>query len=280
MPMHATAAAIVLALSLASCGTNPHGAARPLRVVSSISDHATLSGALTWTAVPAGVRSADPVTRVDFLIDGRQRWSDRRAPFVFNDDHNVLHSWILTRGSHRLAVRLVTRLGKTVSTASQVTVAPAAAIPPALAGRWTRHLTTADIPPGARPALLTGVWHARFAHDGVVFFSGPHGSGGTEAFTTIDARLIALAGPVLWLAPGPRQDGLCHAERAAPYTWHVDGSALTLATSHDSHCPNRAALLNGTWIPDDSGDRLHKAHKLVPPAQPRARSSPSTSRSP
>jgi hypothetical protein len=215
--------------------------------VSSISDHATLSGALTWTAVPAGVRSADPVTRVDFLIDGRRRWTDRHAPFVFNDDHNALHPWILKRGSHRLAIRLVTTRGTTVSTASQVTVAPAAAIPSALAGRWTRRLTAADIPLGARPSLSTGVWHVRFAHDGVLFFSGPRGSGGAEAFTAIGARLIALAGPVLWLAPGPRQDGLCHAGGLAPYAWRVDGSALTLATSHDSHCPNRAALFGGTW---------------------------------
>ena len=249
MRTHAVAAATALALALAGCGSSPgsHQAAPGLRVVSSISDRATLVGALTWTAVPAGVRSADPVARVDFLVDGRRRWSDRRAPFVFNDDHNALHSWILARGSHRLAVRLVTRFGKTVSTASQVTVVAAAAIPSALAGHWTRRLTAADIPLASGRSLPTGLWHARFSRNGVVFFAGPHSSGGAEAFTAIGPRLIALAGPVRWLAPGPRHAGLCHAEGLAPYTWHIDKSALTLATSHDSHCSNRAALFGGTW---------------------------------
>ncbi|MEA2244676.1 MAG: hypothetical protein QOD24_4232 [Solirubrobacteraceae bacterium] len=247
MRTHATAAATALALSLANCGSSSHGSAPPLRVVSSISDRATLAGALQWTAVPAGVRSADPVARVDFLVDGRQRWTDRRAPFVFNDDHNVLHPWILARGSHRLAVRLVTTLGKTVGTASQVTVAPTPAVPSALAGRWTRRLTAADTRRAAGRTVPTGVWHARFAHDGVVFFAGPRGAGGTEAFTAIRTGLIALAGPVLWLAPEQRRGGLCDTERLAPYEWRVEGSTLTLTSRHDSGCSNRAALFSGTW---------------------------------
>jgi hypothetical protein len=229
MRTQAAAAATALAVSVVSCGTVSHPSA--LRVVSSISDHATLAVALHWTAVPAGVRPDDPVARVDFLVDGRRRWTDRHAPFVFNDDHNALHPWILARGSHRLAVRLVTKRGRTVGTASEVTVAPALPVPPALAGRWTRRLPT-------------GVWDARFAGNGVVFFAGPRGTRGAEAFTVIRTGLIALAGPVLWLRPKQR---LCAAERPAPYGWRVDGAALTLTTRHDSRCPNRAALFAGAW---------------------------------
>lgn len=247
MRTHATAAATALALSLASCGPSSHGAAPPLRVVSSISDRATLVGALQWTAVPAGVRSADPVTRVDFLIDGRRRWTDRHAPFVFNDDHNALHPWILARGIHRLAIRLVTTRGTTVGTASHVTVATTPQVPSALAGRWTRRLTAADIRHTGGPTLPAGLWHARFARDGVVFFAGPHGAGGTEAFTAIRSDLIALAGPVLWLAAEQHRRGLCETERLAPYAWQVHGSALTLTTRRDSRCSNRAALFAGTW---------------------------------
>jgi hypothetical protein len=238
MRSHATAAA-ALTLSLAGCGPGSHATAPSLRVVSSISDRATLAAALEWTAVPVGVRSADPVARVDFLVDGRRRWTDRHAPFVFNDDHNALHPWILARGSHRLAVRLVTTLGKTVGTSSQVTVAPTPAVPSALAGRWTRRLAGRTLP--------AGVWHARFAGNGVVFFAGPRGARGAEAFTAIRTGLIALAGPVLWLAPEQRSSGLCDGERPAPYGWHVHGAALTLATRHDNRCPNRAALFAGTW---------------------------------
>jgi hypothetical protein len=257
MRTHATAAAITLALSLASCGSGSHGAAPPLRVVSSISDRATLVGALRWTAVPAGVRSSDPVARVDFLIDGRRRWTDRHAPFVFNDDRGALHPWILARGSHRLAVRLVTTRGKTVGTASQVTVVATPAVPSALAGRWTRRLTAADIPRTTGRALPTGVWHARFARDGIVFFAGPRGASGAEAFTALRTGLIALAGPVLWLAPQQRPGGgLCEAERFAPYGWQVHKNALTLTTRHDSRCSNRAALFGGTWTHQPQGGSL------------------------
>jgi len=256
MRMHATAAAITLALSLASCGSSSQGRAPSLRGVSSMSDRATLAGSLQWTAVPAGVRSPDPVARVDFLLDGRRRWTDHHVPFVFNGDHNALHPWILARGGHRLAVRLVTTLGKTASTASQVTVAATPAVPSALAGRWTRRLTAADIPRAARRTLPTGVWHARFARDGVVFFAGPRGAAGTEAFTAIRTGLIALAGPVLWLAPGPRRGDLCEAERFAPYGWQVHGSALTLTTRHDGRCSNRAALFGGTWTHQSQGVSL------------------------
>lgn len=235
MRTHAPAVA-ALALSLAGCGPGSHAAAPSLRVVSSVSDRATLAATLQWTAVATGVRSEDPVARVDFLIDGRRRWTDRHAPFVFNDDRNALHPWILARGSHRLAVRLVTTRGRTVGTASEVTVSPAPPIPSALTGRWTRRLTAAR-------TLPSGVWHARFAANGVVFFAGPRGVRGAEAFTAIGTGLIALAGPVLWLAP----EQLCDAERPAPYGWYVHGAALTLTTRHDSRCSNRAALFAGTW---------------------------------
>jgi hypothetical protein len=235
MRTHAPAA-VALALSLAGCGSGSRAAAPSLRVVSSVSDRATLAGALQWTAVATRVRAEDPVARVDFLIDGRRRWTDRHAPFVFNGDRNALHPWILARGSHRLAVRLVTTRGRTVGTASEVTVAPAPPVPPALAGRWTRRLTAArTLPPG--------VWHARFAANGVIFFTGPRGARGAEAFTAIRTGLITLAGPVIWLAP----QQLCDAERSAPYGWRVHGPALTLTTRHDSRCPNRAALFAGTW---------------------------------
>jgi len=166
---------------------------------------------------------------------------------VFNNDHNALHPWILARGSHRLALRLVTTRGTTVGTASQVTVATTPQVPSVLAGRWTRRLTAADIRRTAGPTLPTGLWNARFGRDGVIVFTGPRGAGGTEAFTAIGTGLIALAGPVFWLAPQQRQRGLCETERSAPYAWKVHGSPLTLTTRYDRRCPNRAALFGGTW---------------------------------
>src|SRR4051794_6047769 len=115
-----------------------------------------------------------------------------------------------------------------------------------LRGRWTRRLTTADIRTAGRTPA-TGVWNARFADNGVVFFAGPHGARGAEAFTAIRSGLIALAGPVLWLAPERNRGRHCGGERLAPYAWRVHASALTLTTRHDGDCPSRAALFAGTW---------------------------------
>lgn len=172
-----------LALSLAGCGSSPgtHQVGPGLRVVSSISDRATLVRALTWTAVPAGVPSADPVARVDFLIDGRRRWSDlpravrlqrrpQRAPRLDPrarepSARGATRHEARQDGQHRLRGDRRRCRGRPVCAGGPLDTAPDR-------GRHPAHRRTF--------AACAGVWHARFSRNGVVFFAGPHRSGGAE----------------------------------------------------------------------------------------------------
>lgn len=238
--------AVVTVLVATGCGTGSDGrpATRVLRVISSISDGATLTQAVEWTAVPAGVDTGDPVTRVEFLIDGRRRWVDRHRPYFFNADHNALHPWILARGAHRLAVRLRTRHGDQASTVAVVTVAGRPAVPAAIAGVWTRRRGHSHREQG-RPAA--GRWRARFARDGVVVLQGPGRARTREAFSATAGGTLILSGPVNWLDRGRDHTALCDHPRPASYRWHAHGSELVLSTRHDSPCRDRAAVLAGTW---------------------------------
>lgn len=62
-----------------------------------------LRGARRWR-----VRTSGAVRRVEFYVNGRRRWTDRRAPFVFRDKRRGKKASIrLRRGRHRLAVKVV-----------------------------------------------------------------------------------------------------------------------------------------------------------------------------
>jgi hypothetical protein len=252
--MHAPTTATATAIALVAVGCGSTSASQPppavLRAVSSISDGATLTNALPWTAVVAGVAAGDRIERVEFLIDGRRRWIEHRRPYVFNDDHNALDPWILGRGSHSLAVRVVTSRGARASASAQVSVATTAAVPAALAGVWTRRVTAADFDrTHARRGQVppTGAWHVRFARNGVAALEDRSGSGQTEAFIATPDGRVTFAGPVNWLSPEGRRGGFCEPAPSAAYRWQEHASTLTLTTRHDSRCPDRDAVLGGTW---------------------------------
>ena len=71
--------------------------APPIRVAS-----ATVYAGQTVTGkVPWGAAAKGPVQRVDFLVDGKLRWSDRRAPFAYGT-RGVLDTLPLPNGRHVL----------------------------------------------------------------------------------------------------------------------------------------------------------------------------------
>ncbi len=72
---------------------------------------ATVSGRVRWSAKTTGLS----VKRVDFLVDGKRRWADRRAPYVFTGKGGGWNSRVVSNGRHRLTVRVVLRNGKTVT---------------------------------------------------------------------------------------------------------------------------------------------------------------------
>ena len=221
-------------------------------MLSSITDGAVLSDPVQWTARPVGLAGGDAIERVEFSIDGRLRWTERKAPYFFNEDHNRLYPWLLGRGSHRLAVRAVTVSGKTASTSSEIT-AHADQIPTVLVGTFTRQVSGRDVrrtqpfrnePPNL--ILPQGIWLLHVASDGVIFFDDPKGSGGDEAFTALPDSTLIMQGPANWLEPTARQSNFCGVEPTGVYHWSAVDRTIVLKARHDS-CADRNSLFAGVW---------------------------------
>src|SRR4051794_34804009 len=94
---HRVLVAAMLATTAAACGgssngtspragatSTPPSAAAKVTVTSSIPEGAVLTKALTWQATPNA--GSDPVTKVEFSIDGKVRWTEMEEPYVFDED--------------------------------------------------------------------------------------------------------------------------------------------------------------------------------------------------
>jgi hypothetical protein len=182
------------------------------------------------------------IDHVEFLLDGKVAWIEHNAPYTFNDDGNALMPWVLTPGSHELAVNVVTASG--VAASAQVAVTTdRAPVPAALLDRkFVRTMPAGGQMPG-------GDWHLRFGVDGVVIVDDPEGGGANEGFRAAADGTMSLYGPANWVEPVARQGSFCdYAEGAVAMRWEVTGSELTLSSGdHPDPCPDRAFLFAGTW---------------------------------
>lgn len=238
-----------------ACGTSqatPSSGA--FSVTSSISEGASLSQPVAWTATPSSIAAVD---HVDFLIDGAVSWTEKKTPYVFNDDGNRLQPWLLGLGSHVLAIRAVTSSGAQATSTAHVTVTTGPQVPATLAGTFSRSVTAADVArvEGYRTAedanigpTPTGVWTAHFQPSGLLVFDDPEGSGGDEAFGATLDGLLNMDGPVNWREPLDRQGSFCVHEAPGQYQWARAGKTLVI-TGSDRQCADRDAIFIGTWIP-------------------------------
>jgi hypothetical protein len=230
--------ALIVAIAAAGCGSSR--VIPSLRVVSSISDGAALSEPVEWSALPVGVAPGDGIERVEFLIDGRLRWTDRIKPYFFNDDHR-LYPWTIGSGRHTLAVRIVTDRHERVSTSSQITVSGRPPAPAALSGTYVRRPTGASTKRGA--------WRARFGRDGTIRYRNGSGTTGVQAFTAAADGVLTLDGSADWLDRTPRRGDLCpNTAVAGVYRWSVHDRVLELRARKEP-CSARHTIFSGTWSP-------------------------------
>jgi N-acetyl-anhydromuramyl-L-alanine amidase AmpD len=78
----------------------------------------TVAGYVRWLA---NVGSAD-VTRVDFLVDGRVRWTEKEKPFEFGGNDSGWDTTRETNGVHVLTLRVVAKKGATAGQSLRVVV--------------------------------------------------------------------------------------------------------------------------------------------------------------
>jgi hypothetical protein len=163
---------------------------------SSLSSGMTLSGSVVWTAAV----NTTP-TRVEFLIDGKLRWTEHSAPYQFNGDTTgKLDTTSLADGEHLLKVRAY-RLGGTATTTMAKVIVANRKKPPPQPG----FTVTSSIAGGA---TLTG---------SLSWTASPNGA-------TVSQVDFLIDGTVKWT------------EHASPYVFNGDGHQLdTTELSNGPH---------------------------------------------
>lgn len=253
---------VALALLTAfGCGgtSTPHAASTPaassgITVTSTIADGARVTGAVRWEATVTTAGGA-AVEKVEFLIDGKLRWTEKNPPYVFDDDAGILPTWVLTPGVHRLSVRATTLDGKTAQTLSTVDAAAQAVTTRALVGTYARHVGPADRRRTAPYRLATlgafgeqsplGQWRLVVGADGVMVLTDPDGGSSYEPYTA-SPRGLTLYGPAVWLQKDPEPYLFCEPEHRSDYS--VSGSGRTLTIVPRQHvCADRDTVVGGTW---------------------------------
>jgi hypothetical protein len=264
-------AALMVACSADDSQVSPGSGDRPSRsvttaaetpessfsVVSSIKSGAVLADPVEWAAEV--VSTGDVlIDHVDFLIDGKLRWSESSAPYEF-DEGGLFTPWPLGSGRHDLVVRAVAGSGAVEKATASVRVKlrpQAAGLP---VGTYHRSVTQADYRRvrayrdpahggfGDLPAA--GAWVMKVRPDGVVTLDVDPGTQ-YDAFYEpyqVSGSDLTLYGPAFWLQPHPDQPSLfCEPEASGTYTWSLEGRALTItAVAHS--CADRDTILVGTW---------------------------------
>src|SRR4051794_14159337 len=150
------AGVILLAGAISFCTAIASGQARSRhahKVTSTLDRKRTLPHRIRWIARPRMPRSS--VARVEFVIDGKLRWIERKGPYVYGDDSDWLVTSWLAPGLHRFTVRVIPRRGATASRTTTARVPPALAPPAELANtRWS-HLLKNQGELGSPPGTWT-----------------------------------------------------------------------------------------------------------------------------
>src|SRR5437588_2747982 len=153
----------------------------PIQVISSIHAGARLSQPVVWSA---SINShGQAIRQVDFLIDGRKRWTTFGPPYDFSGTTDYLDPWILGGGTHHLGIAVTTTSGRVARSTETVTVVDVHPVPKALLGTYQRTATVADfartaaeVTPGqyvnqGGGRAPTGKWTLYWMANGVIYFA-------------------------------------------------------------------------------------------------------------
>jgi hypothetical protein len=248
MQAWATLAALVLA---AAAPVSARAQGPGWSVTSSIADGATLTAPVRWSAEPVGTPPGG-LDRIEFLVDGKVLWTERHAPFDFNNDANFLYPYVFGRGPHQLVARGVSVTDEQVSATVnvQMTQAPPV-IPRRLQATWKHRVTQTAIDQSAAagdPRVRGGVWQMKLGPDGLLFVTPPRPTvGGNYAFSATARGTLLFGGPVNWLTAQSGYEGICHGDLTfARYRWKIAYRVLSLRVVEDP-CRLRAAIVTGRW---------------------------------
>ena len=247
---------LLAAAALAAGCSSGHAATAPLSpsparltVTSTLDGHTVLPHRIHWQAFSTA--AAAHISKVDYLIDGRLSWVETRTPYFYGRDGNWLVTSFLTPGEHTFTVRVITTGGRTATKTVRASVTVPAAPPAALAGTWTRVVTSADVnrATSSQPPP-SGHWRLQISprgwqlHDpkggGQLFDVGYQPGGDMQMRPTIEYPPY----------PNSNSGGFC-ADTDPLWTWTYSaaghGKTLTLRPAGHDPCGDRTAILAGTW---------------------------------
>jgi hypothetical protein len=265
---------LFLVVALAAAASSAAAPRAQLGVTSTLDGMTVLPRHVHWYAHPTG----GAVAEVDFLIDGKLRWVQHGAPYIFGDqadgfgtvDRGYLVTTWLTPGMHTFTVRATTKDGRVAKDDVHARVLPAPEVPAALAGKWRRVLDPSGAPkpgsPGApadtpTPAgAYTLVFDPRWVQTrdpGAFTHASVDKNTGLGYVQDTDyvagPKTLRVWGAVSWRPWNDylAEEGTWCVPWGGPqgeYRWSVTGDTLTLAPVAGAEpCRVRAFVWSGTW---------------------------------
>lgn len=271
--MKGTVLALVLVAATLAVAASTSAATRgTFKVASTLDRPRVLPHRIHWIA--RTTLAPSEIAKVEFLIDGKLRWIEQHAPYVYGADSGSHRNYLVTSwlapGEHRFTVRAVATNGRTASDTVTSRVVPPPVVPKALAGTWQRTISNTSgapkpgspgnptdslTPPGRYRITFDRRWIKDvFPCDTTPCRFNPKTGGGGESISdwTPGATTFNVRGPVTIriFHNTDRLGGFwCYEDGpSATYTWSVNGSTLTLAPvgGHDA-CGIRGFIWAGTW---------------------------------
>jgi hypothetical protein len=218
----------------------------PLTVTSTLDGKKALPHRIKWVAT---VKPAASLSRVEFLIDGKVRWVERDAPYVYGDDGNWLVTSWLSPGQHRFTIQAVSTSNRRTTRSVVALVGRAPAGPAQLANsRWTRLYTaaeTGDAPPGK--------WMLSISRAGWKI-KDPAGGGNFIDVAYLGPRIVETRGGI-WTRPKESQEpnvkegnGWCEdTNEPVRFRWSVADNKLTFTLAGSQRCDGLGPFLSKTW---------------------------------
>jgi len=222
-------AGLAVVLTAAACSqgaaTAVHTASTAKLTVTSTLDRLTaLPHRIHWQAFPSA-----PASEVDYLIDGRQLWTEHEAPYFYGSDDNYLVTSFLMPGKHTFTVRAVTAGGQTATDTVTATVAAAPRPPASLAGTWKVFVKqdSADAPP-------SGNWRLVISPVGWQVYD-TSGGGGLYDVAYLAPGLAEIRTGMATGHPSTDLNAWCNNEPGSParVRWTVTGRKLQFAYPAD-----------------------------------------------
>jgi hypothetical protein len=223
-----------------------------------------LANRTPWLARPTLPSSR--IKQIDYLIDGKLRWTERRAPYSYGDDGEALVTSWLNPGIHRFTVTAVATSGHRATETVEARVLPTPEPPAALAGSWQRDVDTRPLEPlPAGIAQPSGVYRITFDRRWIqTRFPGTFvpGSGSGASLHTGHGWLIDAAwtpSTPTFQAKGSVSFGVFHdtdreggfwcgpGAGGATYRWGINDTKLTVSIQGRDPCRYRQFVWAGTW---------------------------------